>query len=52
MACEEMVTEQFLTGLDSHELRVQAATTGARRTEDLMRTACSLEVVEGKETGW
>ncbi len=45
-----MVTDQFLTRLDSHELRVQAATTGARRIEDLVRIARSLEAVEGKET--
>ncbi len=51
MAHEEMVTDQFLTGLDNHELRVQAATTGARRIEDLMHIARSLEAVEGEETG-
>ncbi len=51
MACEEMVADQFLTGLDSHDLRVQVATTGARRIEDIMCIAHSLEAVEGEETG-
>ncbi len=41
LAREVMVTDQFLTGLDSQELRVQAATTSARRIEDLMRIAGS-----------
>ncbi len=45
-----MVTDQFLTGLDNHELRVQVATTGAYRIEDLMRIARLLEAVEGEET--
>ncbi len=45
-----MVTDQFLTGLDNHELKVQVATTGARRIEDLMRIARSLEAVKEKET--
>ncbi len=51
MAHEEMVTDQFLTGLDIHELRVQAATTGAWMIEDLMCIAHSLEAMEGEETG-
>ncbi len=50
LAREEMVTDQCLTGLDSHELRVQVATTGARRIEDPMRIAHPLEAVEGDET--
>ncbi len=45
-----MVTDQFLTGLDSHELRVQAATTGTCSIEDLMRITRSLEAVESIET--
>ncbi len=45
-----MVTDQFLTGLDNHELRVQVATTCDRGIEDLMRIARSLEAVEGEET--
>ena len=50
LAREEMVANQFLTGLDNHELRVQAATSDMRRIEDLMRIAHSLEAVEGEET--
>ncbi len=51
LAREEMVAGQFLTGLDNHELRVQVATSGVRRIEDLMRIAWSLEAVEGEEMG-
>ncbi len=51
LAREEMVADQFLTSLDNHELRVQAATSDVRRIEDLMRIACSLEAVEGEEMG-
>ncbi len=51
LAREEMVADQFLTGLDNHELRVQAATSDVRRIEDLMRIARSLEAVEGEEMG-
>ncbi len=51
LAREEMVADQFLTGLDNHELRVQVATSDVRRIEDLMRIARSLEAVEGEETG-
>ncbi len=51
LAREEMVANQFLTGLNSHELRAQVATSDARRTDDLMRIARSLEAVEGEEMG-
>ena len=51
LAREEMVADQFLTGLNNHELCVQAATSDVRRIEDLMRIARSLEAVEGEETG-
>ncbi len=51
LAREEMVADQFLTGLDNHELRVQAATSDVRRIEDLMRIAHSLKAVEGEEMG-
>ncbi len=51
LAREEMVADQFLTGLDNHELRVQTATSDVRRIEDLMRLARSLEAVEGEEMG-
>ncbi len=47
----EMVTDQFLNGLDSHELRAQVAATGIRRIEDLMRVARSLEAVENQKVG-
>ena len=46
-----MVADQFLNGMDSHELRVQVATTGIQHIEDLMRVARSLEAVENQETG-
>ncbi len=46
IARDEMVADQFLTGLDSHEMRVQVAATGIRCIEDLMRVARSLEAVE------
>ena len=51
IARDEMVADQFLNGLDSHELRVQVAATGIRRIEDLMRVARSLEAVENQEAG-
>ena len=51
LAREEMVADQFLTGLDNHELCVQAATSDVRRIEDLMRITRSLEAVEGEENG-
>ncbi len=51
IARDEMVADQFLNGLDSHELRVQVAATGIRRIEDLMRMTRSLEAVENQETG-
>ncbi len=46
-----MVADQFLTGLDNHELRVQVATSDVRQINDLMRIAQSLEAVEGEEMG-
>ncbi len=51
LAREEMVADQFLRGLDNHELRVQVATSDVRWIEDLMRIAYSLEAVEGEEMG-
>ncbi len=51
IARHEMVADQFLNGLDSHELQVQVAATGIRRIEDLMRVAWSLEAIENQETG-
>ena len=51
IARDEMVADQFLNGLDSHELCVQVAATGIRRIEDLMHVARSLEAVENQEAG-
>ncbi len=51
IARDEMVADQFLNGLDSHELRVQVAATGIRRIENLMHVARSLEAVENPEAG-
>ncbi len=51
LAREEMVADQFLTGLDNHELRVQVATSDVRRIEDLMRIARLLQAIEREETG-
>ena len=51
IARDEMVADQFLNGLDSHELRVQVAATAIWRIEDLMRVARSLEAVENQEAG-
>ncbi len=48
---DQMVADQFLNGLDSHELRVQVAATGIWHIEDLMRMARSLEAVENQEAG-
>ncbi len=45
------MADQFLTGLDNHEFRVQAATSDVQRIEDLITIARSLEAVEGEETG-
>ncbi len=51
IARDKMVADQFLNGLDSHELRVQVAATGIWRIEDLMQVARSLEAVENQEVG-
>ncbi len=51
IARDEMVADQFLNGLDSHELRVQVTAMGIRRIEDLMRVERFLEAVEGQEAG-
>ncbi len=54
LARDEMVADQFLNGLDSHELCVQVAAMGVRRIEDLIHIARSLEAIEGQEAshGW
>ncbi len=41
IARDEMVADQFLNGLDGHELRIQVAATRIRWLEDLMRVARS-----------
>ncbi len=51
IARDEMVADQFLNGLDSHELRVQVAATGIRCIEDLMWVTRLLEAVEDQKTG-
>ncbi len=51
IARDEMVADQFLNGLDSHELQVQVAATGIQPIEDLMPVARSLEAVENQEAG-
>ncbi len=51
IARDEMVANQFLNRLDSHELQVQVAATGIRCIEDLMRVAQSLEAIKNQETG-
>ncbi len=51
IARDEMVADQFLNGLHSHELRVQVAATGIQCIEDLMQVARSLEAVENQEAG-
>ncbi len=35
-AKEEMVVDQFLLGMDNHELSVQVAANGHRRMEDIL----------------
>ena len=51
IARDEMVGDQFLNGLDSHELRVQVAATVIQRIENLIHVARSLEAVENQEAG-
>ena len=46
---EELVVDQFLLGMDNHELSVQVAAHGHRRTEDVLRLARSLEAVHEEE---
>ncbi len=44
-AKEELVVDQFLMGLENHELSMQVAAYGHQRTEDVLQIARSLEVV-------
>ncbi len=48
-AKEELVVDQFLLGMDNHELSVQVAAHGHRCTEDVLRLARSLAVVHEEE---
>lgn len=45
---EELITDQFLTGLDNHELCVHVATIGAQSSHDFLWIARSLEAVTEK----
>ncbi len=44
---EELIVDQFLMGMDNHELNVQVAAHG--RVDDVLRVARSLEAVHEKE---
>ena len=44
-AKEELVVDQFLMGMESHELSVQVAAHGHHRMEDVLQVARSLEAV-------
>ncbi len=48
-AKEELVVDQFLLGMDNHELSVQVAAHGHRHVEDVLRLARSLEAVHEEE---
>ncbi len=48
-AKEELVVDQFLLGMDTHELSVQVAAHGHRPTEEVLRLAWSLEAVHEEE---
>ncbi len=48
-AKEELVVDQFLLGMDNHELSVQVAAHGHRHTEHVLRLARSLEAVHEEE---
>ncbi len=48
-AKEELVVDQFLLGMDNHELSVQVAAHGHQHTENVLRLARSLEAVHEEE---
>ncbi len=48
-AKEELVVDQFLMGMENHELSVQVAAHGHRRMENVLRVARSLEAVHEEE---
>ncbi len=48
-AKEELVVDQFLLGMDNHELSVQVAAHSHRHTEDMLRLARYLEAMHEEE---
>ncbi len=48
-AKEDLVIDQFLQGMDFHELSVQVATSRCRHLETVLRIARSLEAVHEEE---
>ncbi len=48
-AKEDMVVDQFLLGMDSHELSVQVVMSGCRRLKTMLHIARSLEAVHKEE---
>ncbi len=48
-AKEELVVDQFLMGMESHELSVQVAAHSHHRMEDVLHVARSLEAVHEEE---
>ncbi len=48
-AKEELVVDQFLMGMESHQLSVQVAAHGHRRMENVLRVARSLEAAHEEE---
>ncbi len=48
-AKEELVVDQFLLGMDNHDLSVQVAAYGNRRMEGVLRIVRTLEAVHGEE---
>ncbi len=46
---EELVLDQFLMVMDSHELNVQVAAHGHHRVDDVAQVARSIEVVHEEE---
>ncbi len=48
-AKDELVVDQFLMGMESHELSVQVAAHGHCRTEGVLRVARYLEAVHEEE---
>ncbi len=49
-AKDDMAIDQFLQGMDSHELSVQVVTSGCNRLETMLHVAWSLEAVHEEES--